>query len=78
VAVLLRGFGILVRALSWSLIGLVWIHNLAWMLVLEMVKLAVYRELERRASGGTTFLNRLKMPLFGAASFAGREHTRRG
>ena len=45
------GFGILVPALSRGLIGLAWVYNLAWMLVLEMAKLAVYRELEARATG---------------------------
>jgi H+-transporting ATPase len=76
-AALLCGFGILVPALSWSLIGLVWIYNLAWMLVLEMAKLAAYRELDKRASGGTVFLSRLKMPLAGAAVIAGKGRTRR-
>jgi hypothetical protein len=37
-------------ALSWGLIGLVW-YNLGWMLVLEMTKLAVYRELDQTGDG---------------------------
>ncbi len=77
-AALLCGFGLLVPALSWSLIGLVWVYNLAWMLVLEMAKLAVYGELDRRASAGTAFLSRLKMPLSGAAGLIGRGRLRRG
>jgi H+-transporting ATPase len=76
-AALLCGFGLLVPTLSWSLIGLVWVYNLAWMLVLEIAKLAVYRELDRRAAGGTTFISRLKMPLSDAAVLAGKGQPRR-
>jgi hypothetical protein len=54
-AALLCGFGLLVPTLSWSLIGLVWVYNLAWMLVLEIAKLAVCRELDRRAAGARPF-----------------------
>jgi H+-transporting ATPase len=76
-AALLCGFGILVPTISWGLIGLVWVYNLVWMLVLEAAKLAVYRELDRRATGTGAFLRRLKMPLSGAASAAGGPGLRR-
>ena len=65
VAALLCGFGILVPALPWPLVGLVWGYNLVWMLVQDGVKLMVYRELARRAGHATTFLARLKTPLHG-------------
>ncbi len=42
-AVLLTGFGWLVPALPWSWIGIVWIYNLVWMVLLDGVKLGVYK-----------------------------------
>lgn len=45
-AVLLCGFGWLVPQISWSWIGIVWLYNVAWMIVLDVVKLIVYRILE--------------------------------
>jgi H+-transporting ATPase len=63
VAALLCAFGILVPALPWRLIGFVWLYNLVWMVVQDLVKLAVYRELAARAAHETPFLARLKTPL---------------
>ena len=42
-AVLMCGFGWFVTALPWTIIGLVWIYMLIWMIVLDLVKLALYR-----------------------------------
>lgn len=64
-AALLCGFGVLVPALPWQLVGLVWGYNLAWMVVQDGVKLMVYRELALRAGHATAFLARLKTPLNG-------------
>jgi H+-transporting ATPase len=64
-AALLCGFGLLMPALPWQLIGLVWGYNLAWTVVQDGVKLIVYRELVRRAGGTTAFLARVKRPLHG-------------
>jgi hypothetical protein len=63
VAALLRAFGLLVPAISWRLIGFVWVYNLAWMLILDDAKLATYHELAKRAALATPFLARLKAPL---------------
>jgi H+-transporting ATPase len=41
-AVLICGFGWIVAALPWTIIGLVWLYMLAWMIVLDRVKLALY------------------------------------
>src|SRR5215472_3504499 len=43
VAVLMCGFGWLVPAIPWSLIGWVWIYNIAWMFVLLTERFATYR-----------------------------------
>lgn len=47
VAVLLCGFGAgtFIPALPWDIIGWVWVYNIAWMFVLDFVKLAIYRVL---------------------------------
>jgi H+-transporting ATPase len=44
-AVLICGFGWFVAALPWAIIGLVWLYMLAWMIVLDLVKLALYRRM---------------------------------
>jgi len=43
------GFGWFVAALPWTIIGLVWIYMLIWMFILDQVKLAVNRKLNRRS-----------------------------
>lgn len=49
VVVLLCGFGLLVPALPWIFIGLVWVYNIIWMVVLDILKWGVYRTTEFRA-----------------------------
>ncbi|MCB0055757.1 MAG: hypothetical protein KDE45_01980, partial [Caldilineaceae bacterium] len=49
-AVLICGFGWFVAPLPWAVIGLVWLYMLAWMVVLDTTKLALYRHL--RADAG--------------------------
>ena len=44
-AVLMCGFGWFVTALPWAIIGLVWLYMLVWMLVLDLMKLALYRRI---------------------------------
>ncbi len=41
-AVLMCGFGWIVTALPWTIIGLIWIYMLVWMLLLDGIKLALY------------------------------------
>jgi H+-transporting ATPase len=59
-AVLMCAFGWGVPALPWILIGLVWAYNLVWMIVQDVVKLGIYRELNSRAKNRTPFLKHLK------------------
>jgi H+-transporting ATPase len=48
VALLICGFGILVPKLPWAAIAGVWIYSLAWMIVVDLVKLLyVRRETEQ-------------------------------
>ena len=62
-AILMCGFGWLVPALSWILIGWVWVYNLVWMIVQDVIKLAMYWELDRRRTGRHPFLARLNTVL---------------
>ena len=48
-AVLMCGFGWIVTALPWTIIGLVWVYMLAWMFVLDWVKLALLSRVKQGA-----------------------------
>ncbi|WP_395665736.1 plasma-membrane proton-efflux P-type ATPase [Methylocella sp.] len=43
VAVLLCAFGVLVTALPWTVIGLVWLYVIGWTILTDLVKLCYYR-----------------------------------
>ncbi|MBN2615759.1 MAG: plasma-membrane proton-efflux P-type ATPase [Bacteroidales bacterium] len=47
-AVLMTGFGWLVPQLPWKFIGMVWIYNLVWVQILDLVKLGTYHLLDQR------------------------------
>jgi len=66
VAVVLCGFGAgtFIPALPWKMIGWVWVYNIAWMFVLDFVKLALYRVLDGwNLHEGTTLFTRLREEL---------------
>jgi H+-transporting ATPase len=46
-AVLICGLGWFVPAIPWTIIGLVWVYMLIWIVVLDVVKLALYRRLRQ-------------------------------
>ena len=50
-AVLMCGFGWFVTALPWIVILMVWVYMLIWMVVLDLVKLAIYRRIAARDHG---------------------------
>ncbi len=54
-AVLMAGFGWLIPAVRWELIGWVWAYNLVWMLFLDLVKLGIYRFLDSHMQGRNVF-----------------------
>jgi H+-transporting ATPase len=69
---LMAGFGWLIPAVPWVLIGWVWVYNLAWMLLLDLIKLGVYHLLNRRmrrrsvfSSHADTFLEHANRPVQG-------------
>jgi len=62
VAVLLAGFGWLMPAIPWSIIGIVWVYNLIWMVFQDGIKLVVYRLLDQRAQGSDSMGARAGQP----------------
>ena len=49
-AVLICGFGWFVPAIPWTIIGLGWVYMVIWMILLDLVKLALYSRLRRGAA----------------------------
>ena len=62
-AVLMTGFGWLVPALSWKMIGMVWAYNLVWMVIQDIIKLGVYQLTEHRTRHHQNFLRTLNQRL---------------
>jgi H+-transporting ATPase len=61
VAVLMCAFGVLVPALPWLMIGLIWAYVLVWMVVMDIVKLGYFHLADRRETQVST----LQQPLAG-------------
>ncbi len=51
VAALMAAYGILVARISWSIIGFIWVYNLVWLFVVDFVKLAENRRIDRMRAG---------------------------
>ena len=62
-AVVVTGFGVLVEPISWTLIGWVWVYNLFWMVAQDLIKVCLYKALERRSTNQTHFQAKLWKPL---------------
>lgn len=65
-AVLLCGFGWIVPAIPWSLIGWVWVYLIAWLLVLGVVRVAIERMLDNRLDRRRQSIEMLTQSLSGA------------
>ena len=76
-AVFMCAQGWLVPALPWKIIGWVWVYNLIWMVIQDIVKLGLYRHLESRGSGKAPFL-RFWHPLDSLAGLHQHAPTSRG
>lgn len=74
VAVLMCGFGVLVPELPWMIIVWVWVYNLVWMVVLDMVKMGLYKIMDSYGLGAARFHERFHRPL---DTHAGLHHHRR-
>ena len=63
VAVLMCGFGLLVPALPWYLIGWTWAYIVCWMIVQDVFKLYIQALLEHRTTHQRSFLHAANKPL---------------
>lgn len=61
------GFGWLMPAISWIAIGLIWVYDLAWMVVMDLVKVGVYHMIGPGMKHHQTFLTMQKRRLHGIA-----------
>ena len=52
-AACMAALGWLVAPISWSLIDFIWLYNLAWLVVVDLIKIAIYRTFDARESGWT-------------------------
>ncbi|MGA7802727.1 MAG: plasma-membrane proton-efflux P-type ATPase [Gammaproteobacteria bacterium] len=63
VAALFAGFGVLVTAIPWTDIGLLWVYCLVWVFIEDAIKLALYRRLSMQAPRHRAFLGLMGRPL---------------
>lgn len=68
-AALLAANGWLVNPISWRLIGWIWVYNLAWLAVLDVVKVGLFRRHDRREARQANWQKWFHSPL---DSFGGR------
>ena len=54
-AACIAAFGWLVTPISWSLIGFIWLYNLVWLFVIDLLKIAIYRHFDKRETGQVTW-----------------------
>lgn len=62
-AATMAGLGWLVPALPWAFVGLVWLYNLAWMFILDFIKLGGYALISRRDPDRHHFTKRTEQRL---------------
>ena len=67
-AVLMTGFGWWVPKLPWQLIVAIWIYDLLWMILMDLLKLGIYHLMEDRARHKQRFLQTANKPLHAHAS----------
>lgn len=70
--VLFVGFGWLMSPISWGEIGLIWLYDIAWFLLMDLAKLGTYRLIEFRARHQRQFLATLGHVLHPVAGTAKR------
>jgi H+-transporting ATPase len=68
-AAFMAAYGWLVNPISWRLIGLIWVYNLVWLGVIDIVKVALFHRHDLRETRQTNWQKWLHTPL---DSFGGR------
>jgi H+-transporting ATPase len=72
VGVMFVGFGWLMTPISWTDIGIIWLYDIAWFVVMDVAKLGTYKLIEHRAAHQRRFLHVMKKPLHPTGSLAVR------
>ncbi|MCP5507564.1 MAG: plasma-membrane proton-efflux P-type ATPase [Chlamydiales bacterium] len=62
-AALICAYGWFVPSIDWIVIGLVWLYNIAWMFIQDIVKLVAYSLIENKAGHYRRFLNTMNRSL---------------
>ena len=62
-AALMAANGWLVTPISWELIGFIWAYNLGWLLVVDLVKVALYRRYDSQETRQTSWQQWFYAPL---------------
>jgi H+-transporting ATPase len=65
-AVFMCSQGWLVPALPWEIIGFVWVYNIVWMIVQDIVKLGLYRIVDPAHSWKRSLFEPLRVPMTGS------------
>ncbi len=60
IAALFVGFGIIVTAIPWAYIGLIWAYTLVWMFIADGIKVLLYRHLDFTSTRHQKFLKTIK------------------
>jgi H+-transporting ATPase len=50
-AALIAANGWLIPAIPWRLIGFIWLYNLVWLFIVDLVKMGIHRSIDRRRAG---------------------------
>jgi H+-transporting ATPase len=62
-AVILAGFGLLVPAIPWKVVGIIRAYNVVWMFVQDLIKVAAYRLIANKAKHQSKYLEAVNRPL---------------
>jgi H+-transporting ATPase len=63
IAASIVGFGLLVTAIPWVYVGIIWAYCLVWVFIEDWAKLQVYKHLDSSSGHHVKFLERVKEPL---------------
>ncbi len=75
VGVMFVGFGWLMTPIGWGEIGLIWLYDLAWFVVMDIAKLATYRLIEHRGRHQRAFTGLLNRVLHPHGGYSARHKT---
>ena len=70
VGVMFVGFGWLMTPISWGQIGLIWLYDLAWFMLMDFAKLGTYRLMEHRGRHQLAFTGVLNKVLHSHGGYA--------